>query len=48
MNKFPALVCDECGESWFKDNVAEQLEQVVSEVGIKHPVGDSCSLESGF
>ncbi len=38
IREVPALVCDQCGEAWFEDNVAEQLEQVVSEARIKHPV----------
>ena len=27
----PAKVCEQCGEDWIVDAVAEQLEQIVSE-----------------
>ena len=38
IREVPALVCDQCGEAWFEDSVAKQLEHVVSEARIKHPV----------
>ncbi len=25
-----ALICDQCGESWIEDEIAEQLEQIVA------------------
>lgn len=34
----PAQVCDQCGESWLDDSVAEKLESFVEDARIKHPV----------
>ena len=34
----PAQVCDQCGESWLEDAVAERLENFVKEARAKHPV----------
>jgi len=31
----PARVCGQCGESWIMDNVAEELEQIVSDAKSK-------------
>lgn len=31
----PAMVCQQCGESWILDSVAEELEEIVSEAGGK-------------
>ncbi len=38
IREVPALVCDQCGESWFEDGVALELERVVMDARIKHPV----------
>ncbi len=32
----PALVCDQCGEEWLDDAVAEVLEAAVAEARLKH------------
>ena len=29
VREVPALVCDQCGEAWIEDGVAERLEQMV-------------------
>ncbi|WP_045213595.1 type II toxin-antitoxin system MqsA family antitoxin [Desulfonatronovibrio magnus] len=31
----PAMVCDQCGEAWIMDSVAEDLERIVSEARSK-------------
>ncbi len=31
----PAMVCDQCGEAWIMDSVAEDLEIIVSEARAK-------------
>lgn len=38
IREVPALVCDQCGEAWIEDDVAQQLEQLVSEARLKQPV----------
>jgi YgiT-type zinc finger domain len=38
VREVPALVCDQCGEAWIEDPVAERLEQLVAEARIKHPM----------
>lgn len=38
IREVPALVCNQCGETWIEDNVAKQLEQIVSEARLKHPI----------
>ena len=32
----PALVCDQCGENWIEDAVAERLEQTVDNARKRH------------
>jgi YgiT-type zinc finger domain-containing protein len=32
----PALVCDQCGEYWIEDTVAERLEQTVDNARKRH------------
>jgi YgiT-type zinc finger domain-containing protein len=34
----PADVCEQCGEEWLNDEVAEQLERIVSEAREKQAV----------
>jgi YgiT-type zinc finger domain-containing protein len=31
----PANVCQQCGEAWIKDNMAHELEQIVTEAKTK-------------
>ncbi len=31
----PAMVCDQCGEAWIMDPVAEDLERIVTEARAK-------------
>lgn len=38
VREVPALVCDQCGEAWIEDAVAERLEQVVSGARTKQVV----------
>ncbi len=44
----PATVCSLCGEEWISDNVAENIEKLVSEAKAKHRVIEvvDFSLES--
>jgi YgiT-type zinc finger domain-containing protein len=32
----PTLVCDQCGENWIEDTVAERLEQTVNNARKRH------------
>lgn len=32
----PAEICDQCGEEWLSDNVAEQLEKIVADAREKN------------
>ena len=32
------MVCDQCGETWIQDGVAERLEQMVEDARVKNPV----------
>jgi len=32
----PAMVCDQCGEEWLDDSVAETLESVIAAARTKH------------
>ncbi len=41
----PALVCDLCGADWLEDNVAEELELIVEQARIKHPVVEVTSWQ---
>jgi YgiT-type zinc finger domain-containing protein len=38
VREVPALVCDQCGEAWIEDGVAEKLEQMVEDARVKNPV----------
>jgi YgiT-type zinc finger domain-containing protein len=32
----PALVCDQCGEAWLKDDISATLERLVQEARAQH------------
>ena len=34
----PAQVCDLCGADWIEDSVAEQLEKIIEQARVKHPI----------
>ncbi len=36
----PALVCNQCGEDWIGDEVAETLESAVAQARAKHSIVD--------
>ncbi|WP_295429965.1 type II toxin-antitoxin system MqsA family antitoxin [uncultured Thiodictyon sp.] len=36
----PALVCDQCGENWLDNGVAETLESAVAQARSKHSIVD--------
>lgn len=40
----PAKVCSQCGADWIEDQVAEQLENIVSEARRKHHLVEVTSL----
>jgi len=33
-----SLLCNQCGETWIEDGVAERLEQMVEDARVKNPV----------
>lgn len=36
VRQVPAKVCDQCGESWLSDDVAEGLENIIDGIRQKH------------
>jgi YgiT-type zinc finger domain-containing protein len=45
VREVPALVCDQCGETWIQDGVAERLEQMVEDTRVKNPVVEVANWE---
>ena len=37
VRRVPALVCEQCGETWIEDSVAEGLERLANEARTKRP-----------
>lgn len=38
VRQVPALVCDQCGESWLSDETSAGLENIVNDIRQKHSV----------